>query len=302
MAVRGIGLALAVCCAALAQTAGSPEFEAVVIKPAAPQQMGRMMIRMGGGPGTQDPGHLNYTNISIKQIIQNAYGVRSFQISGPDYMDSQRFDITGKVPYGATKEQFKLMLQNMLATRFGLKLHHETKELPVMALVVAKNGPKMKESAPEPEVKDGEAPPKADMAPPKRGPDGMPVMRAGQRGNMMMVMNGRFRMQSSGQTMSQLCEMLSNQLGEPVEDATGLTKKYDFTLDFAPEMGKGGMPMPMQMPDGPGGGGGPMAGASDSGPTLEAAVQEQLGLKLERRKGQADFLVIEHVERTPTEN
>ena len=121
----------------------------------------------------------------------------------------------------------------------------------------------------------------------------------------MMVMNGKVRMQANDQSMAGFCEMLSNQLGTPVVDHTGLTAKYDFTLDFVPDMsrmaGPGGMGPMMMRPDG-GEAGGPAASASDSGPTLETAVQEQLGLKLERSKGPADFLVIDHMDQTPTDN
>src|SRR5438093_1564655 len=143
------------------------------------------------------------------------------------------------------------------------------------------------------------------------GSDGFPKLPPGAgRGNFMMIMNGRFRMTANRQSMSGLAEMLGNQLGRPVVDMTGLTAKYDFTLDFAPEEGQrmmgpmGALPHPPPPPPGEGGGGGaiPSAPDSQSGPSLFTAVQEQLGLKLDSKKGPVDLLVIDHLEKVPTEN
>jgi uncharacterized protein (TIGR03435 family) len=298
------GLLVWACCAARAQTAESPAFEAAVIKPSAPPTGGRMFMRMTGGPGHGDPAQITYVNVTLKMVLTTAYGVKQYQISGPPWLDTERFDITAKIAPGATEAQFKLMLQNLLAERFGMKLHHETKDLPVFALVVGKNGPKMTESKPDPErdailkgLADGGPPP----APGRGGRGG------GNFGTRIMFNGGRMHLEANYQTMGNLCDMLSNQLGLPVEDHTGLTAHYDLALDFMPDMRvvavPPGMPMPMPPPGGGDGGGGGAAGASESsGPTLESAVQEQLGLKLERRKGPADFLVIDHMEKTATEN
>ena len=125
------------------------EFVAASIKPAAPMANGRMMIGMRGGPGTPSPGQMTFNNVSLAQIMQRAYDVKSYQISGPDWMSSARFDISAKVPAGATKAQSNVMLQNLLADRFKLVLHHSTKESPIYVLLVAKGGPKLKESAKE---------------------------------------------------------------------------------------------------------------------------------------------------------
>ena len=101
---------------------------------------------MRGGPGSPDPGQITYSNVSLKQVLTNAYGIKSYQISGPKWLDSERFDIVAKIAMGSTKEQFQMMLQNLLAERFKLAVHHETKELPIYALVVGKGGPKLKET------------------------------------------------------------------------------------------------------------------------------------------------------------
>ena len=133
------------------------EFEAASIKPAAPMTPGRMMIGMRGGPGTPSPGQMTFNNVSLAQIMQRAYDVKSYQLSGPDWMSSARFDISAKVPAGTTKAQSKVMLQNLLADRFKLVLHHSTKESSIYALLVAKGGPKLKESTKE-STEDGKLP------------------------------------------------------------------------------------------------------------------------------------------------
>jgi uncharacterized protein (TIGR03435 family) len=189
------------------------------------------------------------------------------------------------------------------------------------ALVVAKGGPKMKETVEEVAPTDGGGPnasgpgqntafggPGGKITTGKDGFPELPKGGAGRGGAMMMVMNGRMRMQANGQTMSRLVDMLANQLDRPVTDMTDLKGKYDYTLDFAPDENTRGMMKGAMMggpPPGAGGdGGGPGGGAPPDaqGPSLFAAVQEQLGLKLEAKKGPIDLLVIDHMEKVPTEN
>jgi uncharacterized protein (TIGR03435 family) len=331
-AILGASLIIFTSYAAFGQGAAeSPTFEVASVKPAEPQPMGMMSIMMRGGPGSADPGQITYSGVSLKNVLMNAYAVKGYQINGPKWLDSERFDIVAKIPKGATKEQFQLMLQNLLAERFKLTLHHETKEFPMYSLVVGKGGSKLKESvddaaapgaAPQGGGARGAPPPPPPPPPPGAGYGGTPVMGrmrvgadgmpqlpagAGKNGLMMMLMNGRSRMIGNGQTISALAEMLGNQLGFPVVDATGLKAKYDFTLDFSPDGMNGPMgmmpPPPPPMHDGAPGGGGAMAGSPDvGGPTIFAAVQEQLGLKLEQKKGPVDLLVIDRLEKAPTEN
>jgi uncharacterized protein (TIGR03435 family) len=334
-AILGAGLIIFTSCATFGQSAAeSPTFEVASIKPAPPPTGMGIRVMMRGGPGTPDPGQLTYSNVSLKNVLMNAYAVKGYQINGPKWLDSERFDIVAKIPKGATKEQFQIMLQNLLAERFKLTLHHETKELPMYALVVGKGGPKMKESVDDGATAAGAAspgasgpggpsasaqppppppPPGSDGAGPvmnrvKIGADGMPQLPPGmgKGGMMMMMMNGRMRVVGNGQPVSALTEMLGNQLGRPVVDATELKAKYDLTLDFAPESMNGPMgmmPPPPPQHDGGPGPGGPMAGAPDAGgPSIFTALQEQLGLKLEQRKGPVDLLVIDRLEKVPIEN
>jgi uncharacterized protein (TIGR03435 family) len=310
-AIMSAGLVVFASCAAWAQTVeNSPAFEVASVKPAAPIIGNRIMVGMRGGPGTPDPGQITYNNVTVKGVLTNAYGVKGFQISGPGWLDSERYDIVAKVPRGATKEQFMVMLQNLLTERFKLTLHREKKDLPMYALVVGKNGPKMKESVEDAAPKGGGPADDPSPAPgkPALDRDGFPVLppaAAGRTAVSLALMNGNVRMTASKQPMSGLAEDLSRQLDLPVVDMTGLTGKYDFTLYFSPE-GLAGMRLPAGLAPPPGEGGGEMPAAStpdgQSSPSLFAALQEQLGLRLEQRKGPVELLVIDHLERAPIEN
>jgi uncharacterized protein (TIGR03435 family) len=156
-------------------------------------------------------------------LLTRAYGVKMYQISGPDWIDSERYDIVAKVPPDTTREQFNIMLQNLLNERFKLTLHREKKEQPVYALVVGKNGPKLKESARElPKAEDARDTPLAPVGPPKIGKDGLPELPPG-RGPMTIRMPGRVRMGGAAVTIAQFATTLENQVGRPVVDETGLT-------------------------------------------------------------------------------
>jgi uncharacterized protein (TIGR03435 family) len=121
--------------------ASSQTFEVASVRPSK-STSGR--FTMNGGPGTSDPGRISYTNIMLKRILLTAYDLPNYRISGPDWLDTLRFDITATVPDGSTKEQFQSMLRNLLATRFQMTVHRESKEMAIYALLVAKNGAKVK--------------------------------------------------------------------------------------------------------------------------------------------------------------
>jgi uncharacterized protein (TIGR03435 family) len=297
----------------------SQTFDAASVKPATPpvpDGRGRiMMMGPSGGPGTKDPGRIRYPNMSLKNVLMTAYDVKNFQIAGPGWLDTERFDITAVMPPETTKEQFRVMLQNLLSERFKLTVHRETKELPMYSLVVARNGPKMKESAEVPAPKDDGDPANLPPPPPlpsqpKIGPDGFPILPLPGRGGIFFIMMpGRTRLIGQQQTMQDLAERLTSQLNRPVTDATALKAKYDFTLTFAVEgvnmiLPIGMMPAPPPPPPPPGGGGAPAANLpeGETPPDIFAAVQAQLGLKLESKKGPVEQIVIDHVEKTPTEN
>jgi uncharacterized protein (TIGR03435 family) len=255
--------------------AQTPEFEVASVKPSAPlgpQALGRITpVVIRGGPGSSDPGLVRFDYIDMYSLVTMAYGIQWIQLSGPDWLRSTRFDINAKVPRGATREQYRLMLQNLLAERFKLVLHHETKEATTYDLVVAKNGPKLKQSEPEPDA------PNLGLQPPPPTP---PI-----RGY-----NGAVQVHQIRQTTERLAATVASQLGVPVTDNTGLKGIYDISLHWS---GTGVNLPASDAPDDT---------AVESQPTLLQAVQEQLGLKLVPRKGQIDVLVIDHIEKVPTEN
>jgi uncharacterized protein (TIGR03435 family) len=344
MVLRGwIGVMLAVAGASvcLAQSVDpSLTFEVASVKPAPPptSAKGKGMIRVGvqGGPGTSDPGQISYSFVSLRNLLTQAFGLKMYQISGPDWLDSERFDIIAKLPSGARKDDVKIMLQNLLKERFRLAFHFEKKVVPVYELVVGKNGPKLKESQdqsdpaavppaspPSDETATANTPPPLSPPDPSRikiGKDGMPEFPSGMQrpGIMMMAMMSptgfRVRLNAQRQTMAQLADSLSNQVDRPVLDATGLASRYDFTLDFAPDqsammtkMGalSGGVPLPPPGDTSAGGLREPAPNASapetDAAPLL-VAIQSQLGLKLEAKKAPTDLIVVDHLEKTPSEN
>jgi uncharacterized protein (TIGR03435 family) len=175
-----------------------------------------------------------------------------------------------------TMEQYRVMLQNLLAERFKMTVHRETRELPVYSLAVAKNGLKMQKSGWVP------TPPPS----PKMSPDGplRPMPTSG------MMMTGRGHLVGRQQTMQDLANFLAIQLGRPVKDATGLTAKYDFTLTYSTE----GLDGPM--------GSAQSGQEAEAASALFAAIQAQLGIKLEPKKGPVEIIVIGHAEKTPTGN
>ena len=291
-------------------------FDVATVKPAAPPTPnGRGMIMIGrptGGPGTNDPGRIHYPFTNLKTLLQNAYDVKDFQISGPEWLATERFDIQATMPPETTKEQFRVMLQNLLAERFKMTVHRETKELPMYSMIVAKNGPKLKESPPETPAApaDADDPPKGPppLPPPgqmKFDAAGFPILPAppsGGRGGMFqMMMPGRARLMATRQTMQDLADRLSSVLTKPVTEATGLKAKYDFTLTYSSEGLSSGVAL-MAPPPGGRGGDHDFVPDGEAPQDLFGAIQAQLGLKLESKKGPVTLIVVDKAEKTPTEN
>jgi uncharacterized protein (TIGR03435 family) len=278
-----------------------PEFEVASVRPAQPPTPGQRFNFSGstGGPGTRDPGTFTCHNCPLTLLVTQAYDQKRFQMVADRWMDDLRYDVTAKVPDGATKEQFRLMLQHFLAERFKLATHHESKEMDAYELVIGKNGPKFKESAAEP-VNDAAAGP--PPAPPPPGPlpkdkDGHVIVPAGA--TIFESVNGVpwAHMNASRETMDSFVARVSSFLRQPVFDATGLKGKYDFQLTWSPDLAGMGVPPPP-----PVGGEAPPPPLAPDGPTLFGAIQSQLGLKLESRKRQVDMLVLDHAQKVPTEN
>jgi len=268
-------------------------FEAASIKPFA-EGTSIMMSGCMGGPGSGDPGRINCEYATLKMLLMKAYPVKSQEIFGPGWLDSAHFNIVAKLPQAATREQVPAMFRNLLAERFHMALHHESKLLPTYSLTVAKGGIKIKESTPPGAAAAEDAPPAAGGPP--IGKDGFPILRPAvyAAGPLILFRQGRARLQAGNTTMTMLAEAFTRQLDRVVIDETGLDGKYDITLNWTPEATEPG-------------GRHPAAGAAspeDSVPdvNLFAAVEQQLGLKLISKKTPRDTLVIDRAEKVPTEN
>lgn len=285
--------------AAAAGLAHGQIFEVASIKPAPPPDPGAgMRVSSRGGPGSNDPGMWTCENMSLSNIVSNAFDLHANQLNAPSWMDQQRFNITAKIPAGATREQFRQMLQNLLVERFGLKFHREKKEVAGYEVVLGKNGPKFKENVPapppDPAAEGGgvRARPAAPTGP-NLGPDGYPVLRPGG-GNSMTIMRDRARAQWIGVTMENFATNIAYQVGKPVVDGTGLPGKYDLYLFWIPRSMSAGAPA--------GAGEAVPVASEPAGPDLFTALQEQLGLKLDPKKVTIDVLVVDHAEKAPTDN
>ncbi len=251
-----------------------PVFEVASVRPSTVLANGRYgNYKWSGGPGTDDPGRMILENFDIRALITKAYDIPMYRFSGPEWLFDIKLDVTATIPPGTTKEQFLLMQQKLLATRLGLVVHREKKEMPVYELAVAKGGSKLKAAAP----------PQDDVAwpagPLKKDDEGFPVLPAGYT-TYAMAMN-HARLQGASETMEHFVSTLAGQLNAPVVDATGLTGKYDFTLKWIA---------------------GNLRPEDDSGLSLESALPRQLGLTLRHTNGQVEVLVVDHVEKTPTGN
>jgi uncharacterized protein (TIGR03435 family) len=272
---------------AYAQSTAKPEFEVASIKPSPPYSPGvGFAVACRGGPETSDPSLFVCENYSHLNMVLHAYGIEYYQLSAPDWMLATRFDLRATVPEGAQKEQLRLMLQNLLADRFKLKVHHELRDIQRYELKVARGGSKFKESKPA-AAKDGAS---AAPAPLKANKDGYPMLRGGMT---MAIIRDKARAHWPEMTMEMLAAQLSGQLGGPVIDATGLTGKYDIDLYWS-AVNSLHASAPAADPA--------MLASDPSGPTLQQALQDQLGLRLESKKGPVDFLVVDHMEEVPTAN
>lgn len=261
---------------AVCQNPNKLEFEVVAVRPSAPPDPRGMVVGCHGGPGTDDPTLLVCQNWDLVNLVAIAYGVDFYRLSAPDWMNGARYDVRAKVPAGATKEELGPMWQNMLAERFKLVTHRETRESQTYELIVAKGGPKFNAAgAPASTKKSGE-----NVSQSSLDKIGYPSFGPGHPG--MGMNRGLARLYYPHQSMAWLASLLSGQLGKPVIDATALKGEFELAMYWASDR---------------------LADASpDIGPTLGEALQDELGLRLESRKASVEFIVIDHAERVPSDN
>jgi uncharacterized protein (TIGR03435 family) len=268
----------------------SVEFEAASIKASPAPIARRIRVAFNGGPGTDDPTLFTCQNYSLSMLLMQEYEVQYYQISGLSARSVELFNITARVSAGASREQFRLMLQHLLADRFKLVIHREFKDMQMYDLLVAKNGPKLEESPKDAVPPKGESQPTSPVPDAAVDKDGFPLLPPDCRG--MVVIEGRVRMRGVQESMEEFAAWLSNRLDRPVTDLTGLKGKYDFSLYWMiPETERTALPLTADP------GLGASAGAGDSGPSLFSAIQSQLGLRLAPTKGPVSIIVVDHVEK-----
>jgi uncharacterized protein (TIGR03435 family) len=263
-------LMLAAVCAAWPQSATPIAFEVASVKPAAP------CCNPGQWPANRPAAdRINFRYVTLWYCITYAYGMKSYQVSGPGWLKSDRYDIVAKGPEGTRREDLPKMMQALLADRFKLRVRRETREISGLALVVDKDGPKLKEAAPE-------------------SGDG----HGGAQIGMSMSPDGVQRMEMKGGAISSLINTLSALVGLPIVDRTGLPGRYDCVLEFSRADssgwgGSGGYNEPPSMP--------PPPPNAEPGLSIYSSIRK-LGLRLDGQKFPMDAIVIEACERTPSEN
>jgi len=267
-------------------------FEVASVK-ASPPRPPNGLIRVGctGGPGTKDPGRWACQNMTVFNLISNAYNLKRYQMP-PDNFEADRYEIAATMAIETTREQFRERLKNLLKERFKLAVHFEKKEVPGYELMVAKGGVKMKEAQPPKDNPDDGKAPGRD-GPLQRDKEGFPILARGE--DTMAIMGGKARWVSPQCTMDRIANMMVNQLNAPVTDATELTGKYDVNMFWEASGFSNGVLRAAPA------GAEPVAPEPD-GPTIFTALQDQLGLKLQSKKASIEALVIDHLEKVPTEN
>lgn len=265
-----------------AQSTGPAVFDATSIKlgvPYTPDAQGRVTTpNIIGGPGSKDPGRIHFQNLSLREILRLAYGTRDFQIFGPVWLNSQRFNVDATMSADTSDQRYRLMLQSLLVERFHMEAHHEERTLSVYSLVVLRTGARLGAPVDAP-TQDAEGQLKVSPD----GVSGLPRVRGGAMFTIDMYPAAR-RMVFQARTTGDLASALTEELATMVTDATGLTAKYDFTLNFE----RSDVAAPSDNPNPP--------------PYIFTAVQEQLGLKLEPGKAPVDTVVIDRMDKMPTVN
>ena len=266
-----ISLVLLAAFAGFCQThsaASTSGFEVASIKPSDPGGGG---MQIGVTPG----GMFTGKNVTVKALIQQAYEIRDFQVSGgPAWLDTERYDIAAKgggtgvsedeirkwtdEQRGALEAQFRLKVQMLLEDRFQLKVHRDTKELPVYVLIVGRNGPKIT---------------------PASGDDVTRSALKMRRGDA-----GKSEITGTRVPLAKLIQTLSGLVGRTVLDHTGLKGNYDFKIVFTPDL---------ELQSGSGDRPDPAPAIGTDGPSIFTALQEELGLRLEAQKGMVQVLVID---------
>lgn len=313
-----------------AQTPQPKAFEVASVRPAPPLDMQKVAMDIQAGKMPNIGMHISglraeYHYVTLRDLITAAYKAKPGQVTGPAWLAGDHFDIAATMPEGSTRDDAPAMLQTLLAERFKLVVHRETKDHNVLALVVAKGGPRMKESPGEAADINTDEPLKPgemQMDTPD-GPARMTInkngagatMNLGKKGIITYGMDpqtGMLQMKSSKTTMAALADMLTQLMtqmgggsGTQVVDMTGLTANYEVSMEFSiQDMVAAARAQGMDIPGGAGPSPREAAVASDpgSGGTTIAHAVDAMGLKLEQRKAPVEQIVVDSAEKAPTEN
>jgi uncharacterized protein (TIGR03435 family) len=287
-------LAILLFCASLfAQTPARLAFEVASIKPSPPLssmvseiQSGKLDVRM-----RMDGARVDFKYMPLAGLLAQAYKVKSYQVSGPDWIKTQLFEIHAKLPEGSNKDQIPEMLQTLLAERFNLAFHREPRELPVYVLIVGKNGLKMKEVVEEP------------AAPVPAGKDTTAVRKM----NTSFNPESGIRMEIPKIKMEDFVEMLAQFTDRLVLDRTELKGSYEVVLDIPLELKMPPKPMGAADPSGDPGASAPSRELIDTSASIPAGSSifksiQKLGLKLDSRKEPTEMIVVDSADKEPTEN
>lgn len=278
--------------AAFAQApADRVEFEVSSVKAAPPINASGPQVNIGVHI---DGAQVHINSYSLKDYIRTAYKLKNYQIVGPDWIDSERFDIDAKLPAGGNKDQVPAMLQNLLADRFGMKVHNESKEFPVYSLEVAPTGLKLKDLSDPSQGTDDKAPTEVNA---NGGAGGVFVNLPGGASYSF----AENKLVGKKLTMIYLADILSRFVDRPVVDATKLTGKYDMVLEVTEDDARGmmihaaisaGVALPPEALR-------YLATTSDA--SLHGALKNA-GLRMESRRAPLQVVVVDSMLKTPTEN
>ena len=283
---------LATICAGLVlgQAPSNPKFEVASVRPSQPT--GQQSVDIGVHV---DGAQVRIVALPMRDYIARAYRLKLYQVTGPDWLTSERFDLNAKLPAGSTPEQIPEMLQSFLEERFQIKLHREKKELPVYALIIGKPPLKLQESAPDAA---------ADAAP--KGTSNVAVSGSAAgvsvdlgNGSYYTFNNGKFEIEKV--TMDMLARQLERYVDRPIIDMTDLKGKYDVTVSVTPEdyqtmLIRAAVNAGLMLP--------PQAIQIMDNGSIASLLDgfQQPGLKMDARKAPLDVVVIDQMSKTPTDN
>ena len=292
------------------QTAPKKQFEVASIKVAGPLDPQKILSGQQRVGMKQDAGRVDIENWSIIELLNAAYKISPGRLAGPaapamaNMLTAQRFDIHATLPAGATKDDVPEMLQSLLAERWKLAFHNEKKAQDVYALVVGKNGSKLtpspEEAAADPAANNTNRPDPISIS--GNPQSGLTVRAPGQGGatRMNMMPDGTMRLEAEKLTMQQLADALLQFVGKPVVDQTGLPGNYKIALELTREdLMTMARAAGVNVPNVPGAAAGP---ADPGGGASIFRSVENMGLKLEPKKLPVDYMVIDRLDKTPTED